>query len=409
MPRPLVATSEEIGEDVDLVAELPPRRGALWVRGAEGLVGRGEALRLDVGTGTGRFARAAAQLDDVFAGAVAHGPTGGPGSGPVAFVSATFDPRSPGSVLVVPAVVTLRRGGRVWRTSVAEVDTVDGDAPADAGVDRRIRYAGSSIPDVRWLEAVATATARIHAGRLDKVVLARDQAVWSRAPFDARRLAGRLARAYPDCYAFVVDGLVGATPELLVRRTGASVESLVLAGTARRGTDGADDAAVGERLLSSGKERSEHAFAVASVADVLTPRCVELAVDAQPFLLRLANVQHLATRVRGTLAGPPWPTAFALAGALHPTAAVCGTPTAAALDVIRELEGMDRGRYAGPVGWVDARGDGEFGIALRCAQLAGARARLFAGAGLVAGSLPEEELEETRLKLRAMQSAFEGE
>lgn len=407
MAAPLVSRTVDHDARGDLVDLLTNHEGTLWVRGGEGLVGRGEAARLVLDTDDGRFARAVDRLAELFAQIAVEDAVGTPGSGPVAFASATFDPRSPGSVLVVPRVVTGRRGDRGWRTVVG--DEPGGRTPAsEAPGDRRIRYAGSSIPDLRWLDAVASATRRIDSGTLDKVVLARDQAVWSRTPFEPARLVRRLADAFPDCYTFCVDGLIGATPELLVSRTGSHVESLVLAGTARRGHDDLEDAVIGDQLLSSPKERSEHRFAVASVADTLAPRCRDLTVDDTPFLLRLANVQHLATRVQGTLTGPSWPTALELAGALHPTAAVCGTPTGDALSVIRELEGMDRGRYAGPVGWVDAGGNGEFGIALRCAQLSGARARLFAGAGLVADSLPEEELEETRLKLRAMQSAFEG-
>ncbi|MGH8930077.1 MAG: isochorismate synthase, partial [Egibacteraceae bacterium] len=176
------------------------------------------------------------------------------------------------------------------------------------------------------------------------------------------------------------------------------------AGSAARGADPGEDARLGEALRASAKNRSEHQLAVDSVRAALDPLCASLDVDAEPWLLQLGNVQHLATSVRGTLHRPV--RSLDLAGALHPTAAVCGTPTTIALDHIRDLEGMDRGRYAGPVGWTDARGDGEWAIALRCAEVAGARARLFAGAGIVAGSLPEFELEETRLKLLAMQSAL---
>lgn len=408
MPDALVTRTEAADPDTDLVDTLPRDQGALWVRAGDGLSGRGEAIRLAMGTDESRFARAAEQLTGIFSAITVHDEVRTPGSGPVAFVSATFDPWSPGSVLVVPQVVTGRRGDRAWTTVVGDPAPAPGTDDPTSG-DRRIRYAGSSISDVEWLDAVATATRRIDSGVLDKAVLARDLAVWSRTPFEPRRLARRLADAYPDCYTFCVDGLIGATPELLVRRMGSQVESLVLAGTARRGRDEVEDAALGEKLLCSPKERSEHRFAVSSVADTLAPRCGALTVGEAPFVLRLANVQHLATHIHGILTGPAWPTAFELAGALHPTAAVCGTPTSDALALIRELEGMDRGRYAGPVGWVDAHGNGEFGIALRCAQLAGARARLFAGAGVVADSLPEHELEETRLKLRAMQSAFEGE
>jgi menaquinone-specific isochorismate synthase len=329
-----------------------------------------------------------------------------PGSGLVAFLSATFDAAASGSVLVVPAHVLGRRAGRAWATAIA----ADGPAevprlgPVHAAPELgRIRYAGAAVDELRWLEAVAQATRMIEAGHLGKVVLARDLAVWSEQPLDGRTLTRRLAERFPDCFTFSVAGLVGATPELLVRRTGRVVESVVLAGTARRGTDPAEDAAIGRALLDSGKDRDEHEHAVTSVRDALDPLLDGLDVDG-PSLLRLDNVQHLATRVGGTLRGAE--TVLELAEVLHPTAAVCGTPTSTALAAIRALEGFERGRYAGPVGWVDGNGDGELGIALRCAQVDGDRARLYAGAGVVRASLPEAELEETRLKLRAFQAAL---
>ncbi len=404
----LTVRTVEVDAPDDLLALLADPASVAWIRRGDGLVGWGRAARIDVGAGADRFARATAALAALFDRAVVDDEVGVPGTGPVAFGSITFDPRSAGSVLVVPAVVLGRRDGRAWLT-------VTGDTPRDGGVPPgpqalpapgRVRYAGASLPELAWLDAVATAARAVRAGELDKVVLARDLHVWSDAPLDPRVLARRLAERFPDCFTFVCEGLVGATPELLVRRTGTDVESLVLAGSAPRGRDAADDARRGAALLASHKDRREHDLAVASVRDVLAPRCGQLATDPQPHLLRLANVAHLATAVRGRLSGTP--TALELAAALHPTAAVCGTPTAVALERIRVLERMDRGRYAGPVGWVDARGDGEWGIALRCAEVDGTRARLFAGAGIVGASLPEAELEETRLKLRAMQSALEG-
>lgn len=398
-------------EGVDVAGELlpllPPTTGLAWLRRGDGLVGWGEAARVDPGTGDERFARAAQAVRELAGGVHVHDTVRRPGTGLVAFASFTFDARSPGSLLVVPQVALGRRGRVGWCTTVGTDGSpplVASRLPEDHG--ERIRSGGSSLPDVAWLEAVAGAVGRIGAGDLDKVVLARDHTVWSRAPFDARVLARRLATRFPDCWTFLCDGLLGATPELLVRRTGRQVASLVLAGSAPRSADPGEDRRLGERLLASEKDRHEHDLAVASVRAVLAPRCLRLRLDDEPSLLRLANVQHLTTRVRGTLREDA--TALELAGALHPTAAVGGTPTGVALRVIRELEGMDRGRYAAPVGWVDARGDGEFGIALRCAELSGARARLFAGSGIVAGSLPEDELEETWWKLRAMQSAFEA-
>jgi menaquinone-specific isochorismate synthase len=179
----------------------------------------------------------------------------------------------------------------------------------------------------------------------------------------------------------------------------------VLAGSARRGDDASEDDLLGKELQASAKNQHEHALAAASVGRVLGEVCRRIDRPATPDILRLANVQHLATRFNGTLDQPRH--VLDLVGALHPTAAVGGTPTGKAMDLIRRLEKMNRGRYAGPVGYFDVAGDGEFAIALRCAELAGARARLFAGSGLVTGSVPEEELEETRLKLRAMLSALE--
>jgi menaquinone-specific isochorismate synthase len=259
-----------------------------------------------------------------------------------------------------------------------------------------VRYAGASAAEIAWLDAVDRAVRRIRAGDVEKVVLARDRLVYSDEPFDLGALVTRLRERFPDCYTFRVAGLVGASPELLIRRSGDRLGSLVLAGTARRGAGDADDQRIGDDLLASAKD-----LAVRATLEPLTAR---LDVEDTPHLLRLANVQHLATSVTGTLLSPV--DALALAERLHPTAAVGGTPTARALELIAELETIDRGRYAGPVGWVDAAGDGELAIALRCAQIDGARGRLFAGAGIVGDSLPESELEETRLKLRAMQSAF---
>lgn len=199
---------------------------------------------------------------------------------------------------------------------------------------------------------------------------------------------------------------MGASPELLVRRSGDRFQSLVLAGSAPSFTDPARDAAAASRLLESDKDRWEHELAVRSVREAMAPLSDNLDIADQPDILRLDNVQHLATTVSARISSGH--DALTLTAALHPTAAVGGTPTAAAVDTIAELEGMDRGRYTGPVGWADARGDGEFAIALRCAEISGARARLFAGAGIVAESLPEAELDETRIKLAAMMGALDA-
>ena len=256
---------------------------------------------------------------------------------------------------------------------------------------------------------MADAVAAIRTGSLRKVVLARDVFATAAEPIDARVVLRRLADRYPDCFTFACDGLVGATPELLVRRDGRQVSALVLGGTAPRSGDPAQDETLGAALLASAKNTEEHAYAVASIRDGLGPLCDVLEIEPRPSLLKLPNLQHLGTHIRGTLTDNGTPkSVLALAAAVHPPAAVCGTPTAAALELIRELEHMDRERYAGPVGWVDAEGNGEWGIALRCAQLSGRTARLFAGCGIVAGSEPAAELAETLVKLQPMRDALEG-
>lgn len=329
-----------------------------------------------------------------------------PGAGPVALASFSFDTRSPESVVTVPRCVVGTRDGQWWLTTVDDARLPEPAARDDGagGVDRA-RYAGSSVPDVMWLDAVAEAVTRIERGEVEKVVLARDYAVWSRTPFVPSRLLGHLADRFPACHVFRLAGLIGASPELLVRRREERLESVVLAGSAPVFDDPDADAAAGAALLDSDKDRREHRLAVDSVRRSLEPIARHLDVAATPELLRLDNVHHLATPVQATVADVD---VVELVHRLHPTAAVGGTPTAAALALIDELEGMDRGRYAGPVGWFDGRGDGDFAIALRCAELSGARARLFAGAGIVAGSLPEDELEETRIKLGAMMGALEA-
>lgn len=398
-------------DDARPLLDLPPGRddAVAWVRRGEGLVGWGVAARIDPGPGAERFARAEAELRHLAATATVDDAVEVPGSGLVAFGSFTFTDAAAGSALVVPRVVVGRRDGVTWLTSIDPDGAPPAPAPATSPLPPlprdRPRFAGSSKPDLHWLEAVAAAVDRLRDGELEKVVLARDHAVWSQETFDPLDLARRLTRRFPSCHTFVVEGLVGATPELLLARDGDRVTSRVLAGTTGRAEDEAEDATLGAALLASAKDRYEHQLAVDSVHEVLAPRCPDLVHDPEPRLLRLDNVQHLATLFSGHLAEDA--SVLEVVAELHPTAAVGGTPRADAQRMIAELEGMERGRYAAPVGWMDAGGDGEWGIALRCAELSGARARLFAGVGIVADSLPEDELEETRLKLLAMQAALD--
>ena len=417
-PGRLVVRTVPVADPGDLIARLPEPGALAWVRRDEGLVGWGTAAKITLPAGHDRFVTGEKWLRELFEGADVRDDVAVPGTGPVAFGSFTFDPTSDGSVLVIPRVLLGRANGAGWLTTIgttvrpAPAARVLPDLPVPAApvMPTGVRWADGSLTTPQWERAVATAVAAIGSGSLGKVVLAMELNATAAADIDDRVLLSRLSGRYPDCYAFACDGLVGATPELLIRRTGTQLHSLVLAGTMARGGTPQADRALGAALLASSKDRDEHQYAVADVRAALQPLCADLRVEDQPSLLRLANVQHLATQVDGSLAAGEAAShsALALAAALHPTAAICGTPAEAAMDLIRELEGMDRGRYSGPVGWVDASGNGEWGIALRCGLLAGRNARLFAGCGIVAGSDPPTEVAEAQAKFWPMRYAIEG-
>ncbi len=412
---PLVARSEIVDEGhpfatAALLDLLPAQGGLAWVRDGAGLIGWGEAARLVV-SGRERFSRAQRWWADVVRAAEIHDGVHLNGSGIAAFVSFAFEPGR--SVVVIPNVIVGRRDGVTWVTIISRPDETQidprliFDAHAAPTTPGNVLWEEGTQPAARWQRAVADAVERINRGEVDKVVLARDIVGRSTQPLDIRSILNRLSARYSECWAFAVDGLVGATPELLVRRRGDLVTSRVLAGTIRRGKDQSADEGLAEELLASDKDREEHEYAVTSVAEALAAHCTDLDVPEEPRLLRLANVQHLATDINGRLADEV--PVLALAASLHPTAAVCGTPTQRAWNLIRALEGMDRGRYAGPVGWMDAHGDGELGIALRCGEIDSSdpyRIRLFAGCGLVAGSDPVAELAETNAKLEPMRFAL---
>ncbi|MGH2767824.1 MAG: isochorismate synthase [Actinomycetota bacterium] len=403
-PTRLCSRSVELEPVPDLIACLPAPFGIVWLHRGEGFVAWGEAARIEVGHGPERFLTASSAARNLLEGSEVEGELG-----PLAFGSFCFDPDSPGSWLVIPAVVIRSSGGRSWMTLTGagaahpDIARVAWEQTPDATDGRPFP---PPVSERRWLEAVASAREAVREGRLEKVVLARDLVVEFERPPDPRAVASRLTVAFPECFTFAGAGAVGATPELLVRRERGHVSSVTLGGSAPRAPDPAEDARLGEALVASPKDRLEHELAVRTVREALERVCGEVRCDPRPSLLPLANIQHLRTHLEGRLTTPL--TALELAGLLHPTAAVCGVPAEAALGVIRELEGIDRGHYAGPVGWVDAMGDGEWAIALRCAELSGRRARLFAGAGIVSESDPEQELEETRLKLRAVLSALAG-
>jgi menaquinone-specific isochorismate synthase len=414
----LFVRSVAIPDPGDLIGHLPQPDAVAWVHHGAGLVGWGEAARVTLPAGEDRFTAGEKWHRSLFEAADIDDQVRVRGSGPVAFGTFTFDASSEGSVLIVPRVLLGRDGhGQAWLTAVTAERDPDLRAlgwpvaprSASARPPGGVRWHDGSLPGPQWEQAVAEAVAAIKAGSLRKVVLAQDLFATAPDPIDVRALLRRLADRYPDCFTFACDGMVGATPELLVRQTGRQVSALVLAGTTPRGGDPAEDEALGTALLASAKNTEEHAYAVASMREALEPLCDELDSQPRPTLIKLPNLQHLGTWVRGTLAAGGTPrSALALAAAVHPTAAVCGTPTGAAFELIRELEHMDRERYAGPVGWVDADGNGEWGIALRCAQLSGRTARLFAGCGIVAGSDPAAELAEAQVKFRPMRGALEG-
>jgi menaquinone-specific isochorismate synthase len=390
--------------------EIPVPEALAWIRQGAGLVGWGEAARVTLPAGADRFADGEKWLREVIDGAQVDDEVRRRGSGLVAFGSFTFDDASDGSVLIVPRAILGRDGtGNAWLTTI----TPDGETPwQPAPFDPPeppdiVSWHDGALSAPEWEQAVGEAVRRIkHSSSLRKVVLARDLYATANRPIDARALLDRLAGRYPGCFTFACDGLVGATPELLISRDGWRVSSLVLAGTTPRGATPAEDSDLAAALLGSAKENEEHQYAAASLESALAPLCQAMYVAPHPALIRLPNLQHLGTRVRGTLTSADR-SALGLAAAVHPTAAVGGTPTDAAVELIRELESMDRERYAGPIGWVDADGNGEWGIALRCAQLDGTRARLVAGCGIVAGSDPAAELAETITKFRPMRTALE--
>ena len=411
---PLVARTVALPDPGHLLSLLPdlgdPRALASWVRRGEGLVGWGRALELTA-HGPDRFAEAEAWWREVVATAVVRDEVRRPGTGPVTFGSVAYSAGSPsGATLVVPEVVVGARDGQWWVTT-----TGTGAGLPSPVVPRQsapvepegVTFADGALSSAQWACAVEQAVSRITAGELDKVVLARDLRVGADEPIDPRWLLQRLAERYDTTWVFAVDGLVGATPEMLVRLEKGLVTSRVLAGTIRRTGDDAHDLALAGSLARSSKDLEEHEYAVRSVADALRPHCSSVNVPESPFVLHLSNVMHLATDVAGVLADGA--TSLTLAASLHPSAAVCGTPAPAADALISELEHMDRGRYAGPVGWMDASGDGEWGIALRCGAFEpddAAAMRLFAGCGIVAGSDPDSEVAESDAKLVPMRDAL---
>jgi menaquinone-specific isochorismate synthase len=410
---PLVVRTVRVEDAGPLLRLLPPDTDVTaWVRRGEGIVGWGTAAICRT-SGPDRFAAARTWWTDLTRTSVIRDEAELPGSGLVCFGSFAFADEPGDSLLVVPEVVVGRRGDTTWVTTIG-VGTItpatEVGATSAPAAPQGVTFADGALSGTEWESVVAGAVRRINEGSLEKVVLARDLFATAQTDIDVRWPLTRLAESYPMCWTFHVDGLFGATPEMLVRRERGLVTSRVLAGTIRRTGDDARDMALAATLARSSKDLEEHEYAVRSVADALAPHCSSMNVPEAPFVLHLPNVMHLATDVAGVIhdAGDPSATSLDLAASLHPSAAVGGTPTELATALITEIEGMNRGRYAGPVGWMDVTGDGEWGLALRSAEIDGPLVRLFAGCGIVADSDPEAELAEGQAKFVPVRDSLAG-
>jgi isochorismate synthase len=427
-PSAVVLASRHAGEDW-FCYEQPARGGA-----AVAALG---ALRRLEADGPGRFEAVAAAWRKLAGEAVAGDDPGPVGSGLVAVGGFAFAPDGGAAphwsgygagALHVPEIALARRNGEVTLTvaALAAPDDVpeelagrmaarvselrDGELPLlDPAPAGRFKIASVAPPE-HYVEAVARAVERIRAGRLEKIVLAREVAVHAPSAHDAAAVFGVLRSAFGSCFVFCAgrgdSAFVAASPELLVRREGMRAQSVALAGSIRRSADPAVDDHLGEQLLGSAKDREEQAIVTHRIARALRPHAVWVAAPREPTVIKVANIQHLATPIRAQLTSPI--SVVELAGLLHPTPAVGGEPFAVAGPLIPALEGLDRGWYAGPVGWTDANEDGEFCVALRCALLRGSEARLYAGVGVVRDSDPAAELAETEVKLGALLPVLSG-
>jgi menaquinone-specific isochorismate synthase len=404
----LVVETHPVDDVKMLIPLVDPRHPLVWLRKGQGIAGIGEALRLEF-TGPTRMPDACAAWKDVVAASRVIDPLGLPGTGLVAFGTFAFaDDSAATSTLIVPRVIVGKRDGRHWVTKV-RVEGVDDPLPVASsrplGPEYRLTLLPGEVSADDFRASVEAAVQRITAQELSKVVLARDLVGHLPAGADLRRPITDLALGYPDCWTYAVDGFIGSSPETLVRVSHGTVSARVLAGTTSRGADAAADHDQAVALATSSKDLDEHGFAVTSVLRALRPHSRSLTSSEVPFTLKLPNLWHLASDVEGVLSDGS--TSLDLIAALHPTAAVAGTPTDTALQVIHELEPFDRGRYAGPVGWVGADGDGEWAVALRSAQVdEQGDITAYAGCGIVADSQPEREYLETKMKFRPIVEAF---
>ena len=418
------------------------RQGEPWFcfeqsnRSGSAVAALGCTLELEA-RGEERFDDLGRRWRELAARAAADPPALTPGSGLSAVGGFAFAPDGGGSPrwqgfspasLIVPEVLLSRLEGQTWMTLNVLVGPDDTVGQCVAGVQRRLNElrapllplldpspagtftVSSPIPPSHYEEAVASAVKRIRNGELEKVVLAREVEVRAPAPHNSGAVLGVLREGFPSCYVYAVGrgdaAFLGASPELLVRREGQRASTVALAGSTRRSADPSVDAHLAEQLLRNPKEREENAVVARRIARALSPFSVWVTAAAEPVVVQVANIQHLAAPIRAQLAHPVG--AIELAGALHPTPAVGGEPSEVSQRLIPALEGLDRGWYAGPVGWCDAAGDGEFCVALRCALLRGVDASLYAGCGIMGDSDPASELAESELKLQALMPLLAG-
>jgi menaquinone-specific isochorismate synthase len=379
-----------------------------WIRSGDGLIGFGEYKKIEI-SGSNRFKQARTWWNKQLSDFKIQNNVHGSGTGPILFTSFSFDSNER-SVLIIPELILGRKRGKSWVTWIGPGRQPNFSTLGNTKVSGEVIWSDGSISEDKWRSQVCSAINSIKNSKLEKVVLARDQVASSTRQINARSLLQRLEIEYPSTWLFLVDGLIGASPELLVRLSKSLVTSRVLAGTIRKTGNEDRDLVLAASLAKSSKDLEEHEYAVRSIADALEPFCSSTNVPESPFVLHLSNVMHLATDVTGVLNGSTKQTdVLDLVEQLHPSAAVCGTPKDLANNLIAELEQMNRQRYAGPVGWVDANGDGEIAIALRCGLLSQDRRsiRIFAGCGIVAGSDPANEFAESQSKLMPMRNALE--
>ncbi|WP_181274770.1 isochorismate synthase [Brevibacterium oceani] len=402
---------------------LPTTAFSCWVRDTSGLIGFGRTMRISA-RGPERFTELSRAWSAIAEAASVEDEVDLLGSGLMCFATVAYSGESSvDSILHIPEFVLGRRGGRVWLTSITTSDEHPVPPVLHPEPLRRIESATSEPGELdpsRWARLVEQVsamltpidtTAEVDAftddPTLRKIVLARDEVVTTENDIDVRAVLGALNRSYPSCWTFDVAGLIGSTPELLIGVENGRVTSRVLAGTYRVEKNPMEEMPQARKLLSAHKDSTEHAFAIASLQRSLGSVAEDVTVDERPHLLPLANVIHSASDAQATLAAGSDLNALDIAAAVHPTAAVGGYPQASAVAHVDELEPLDRGRYSGPVGWMDGRGNGQFGIALRCGQLEDRnRIRLYAGAGIMPDSDPATEVAETNAKFAPMRRAL---